>query len=247
MFHPQGPTLNELLRQGLSSTERGYDLLAPKFDFTPFRTPEWLLRTVADRVAATGPVDSVLDICSGTGAAMQVFRRFCDTRIVGLDISRGMLEICRERTVESPGQARVELVRGNALAMPFDGEFDLALCFGALGHIPEADGVRLFSEIHRALRPGGRFVFVTSETPPVWSAGAWIARAFNATMRIRNAVRSPPFIMYYLRYLLPDVIEPLEGCGFDVVVDDACFMAPFQRLRLVTAQAPNVWKRSSDS
>ena len=39
MFHPQGPTFWELARQALSSTQRGYDLLAPKFDFTPFRTP----------------------------------------------------------------------------------------------------------------------------------------------------------------------------------------------------------------
>jgi hypothetical protein len=40
MFYPQGPTLRELAVQALSSTERGYDLLAPKFDYTPFRTPE---------------------------------------------------------------------------------------------------------------------------------------------------------------------------------------------------------------
>ena len=33
MFHPQGPTLWELAVQALSSTERGYDLLAPKFEF----------------------------------------------------------------------------------------------------------------------------------------------------------------------------------------------------------------------
>jgi hypothetical protein len=44
MFHPQGPTLRELLVQALSSTERGYDLLASKFDYTPFRTPEAILR-----------------------------------------------------------------------------------------------------------------------------------------------------------------------------------------------------------
>ena len=35
MFSPQGPTLRELTVQALSSVERGYDLLAPKFDHTP--------------------------------------------------------------------------------------------------------------------------------------------------------------------------------------------------------------------
>jgi hypothetical protein len=39
MFSPQGPSLRELAMQALSSVEGGYDLLAPKFDHTPFRTP----------------------------------------------------------------------------------------------------------------------------------------------------------------------------------------------------------------
>ena len=48
MFHPDGPTFWELARQALSSTTRGYDLLAPKFDVTPFRTPDVILRKSAD-------------------------------------------------------------------------------------------------------------------------------------------------------------------------------------------------------
>ena len=43
MYHPKGPTILELMRQALASTERGYDLIAPKFDHTPFRTPEPVL------------------------------------------------------------------------------------------------------------------------------------------------------------------------------------------------------------
>jgi hypothetical protein len=36
MFSPEGPSLRELAVQALSSVEGGYDLLAPKFDHTPF-------------------------------------------------------------------------------------------------------------------------------------------------------------------------------------------------------------------
>ena len=43
MFHPKGPTLLELTKQALSSTTKGYDLLAEKFEYTPFRTPDILL------------------------------------------------------------------------------------------------------------------------------------------------------------------------------------------------------------
>ena len=52
MFDPEGPTLFELARQALSSTEHGYDLLAPKFDVTPFRTPDAIL-TRAARTSAS--------------------------------------------------------------------------------------------------------------------------------------------------------------------------------------------------
>lgn len=37
MFSPHGPSLRELAIQALSSVERGYDLLAPKFEHTPDR------------------------------------------------------------------------------------------------------------------------------------------------------------------------------------------------------------------
>ena len=74
MFHPNGPTFWELAVQALSSTERGYDLLAPKFDYTPFRTPDAILDLVADHLRTLGPFDSGLDVCCGTGAAMRMLR-----------------------------------------------------------------------------------------------------------------------------------------------------------------------------
>src|SRR5580658_7046945 len=66
MFAKDGPTLFELICQALTSTSRGYDLLAPKFDLTPFRTADAVLEP---SIQAIGPVDSALDLCCGTGAA----------------------------------------------------------------------------------------------------------------------------------------------------------------------------------
>ncbi len=112
MFHPKGPSLFELARQWLASTERGYDLLAPKFDYTPFRTPDSILSTVAERLRRYGPISSLLDVCCGTGAAMQWLGPLCCHRIVGIDMSAGMLEIARSAT--AAGNAKIELVRGRA-------------------------------------------------------------------------------------------------------------------------------------
>ena len=68
MFHPKGPTFFELAEQALSSTQRGYDLLAPKFDYTPFRTPQAVLDAVGEALRPLVPFAAGLDICCGTGA-----------------------------------------------------------------------------------------------------------------------------------------------------------------------------------
>src|SRR6516165_12073121 len=82
MFHPQGPTFWELAVQALSSTERGYDLLAPKFDYTPFRTPDAILTRVGEHLQTLGPFTTGLDLCCGTGAAMRMLQPLCRDHVV---------------------------------------------------------------------------------------------------------------------------------------------------------------------
>ena len=91
MFSPQGPSLRELAMQALSSVEKGYDLLAPKFDHTPFRTPAGVLDATADALHPLGPFGRGLDLCTGTGAGMRVLRSLCRGPIMGVDFSTGML------------------------------------------------------------------------------------------------------------------------------------------------------------
>src|SRR5450755_4376424 len=91
MFHPDGPSFVELLKQALSSTERGYDMLAPKFDRTPFRTPDEILEPMAREVGLAGSVRDALDVMCGTGAAMAWLRPLCTERVAGIDFSAGML------------------------------------------------------------------------------------------------------------------------------------------------------------
>jgi ubiquinone/menaquinone biosynthesis C-methylase UbiE len=238
MFHPQGPTFYELAVQALSSTQRGYDLLAPKFDYTPFRTPDWLLALVGQYLESLAPFDSGLDVCCGTGAGIALLRPLCRERVVGLDFSQGMLDVCRRHAADMPGTAPVELVRADALAMPFTAAFDVVVSFGAFGHILERDEPRFVAEVARVLRPGGRFVFVTAYLPPVTSPGYWMARAFNAAMRVRNFLIRPPFIMYYLTFLLPRARRLLERAGLVVEERPLAVGRPLRSLRLVVATRP---------
>ena len=57
-------------------------------------------------------------------------------------------------------------------------------------------------------------LLVTSAAPPVWSKRYWLGCGFNAAMHIRNWLIRPPFIMYYLTFLLPEVLEDLREAGF---------------------------------
>lgn len=235
MFHRDGPTFLELIRQGLSSTDSGYDQLAPKFEHTPFRTPDVLLDAAARFAGA--PVDRVLDLCCGTGAGLRAFRPLCRRQLVGVDRSAGMLAEARRLLDGGPG-APLALVRGDALALPFTRAFDLVTCFGAFGHILEADEPRLVAEVARVLRPGGRFLFITSDAPPLFHPARLLAAGFNAAMRVRNALLEPQFVMYYLTFLFPRAHALLTGAGFTVEAPLGVLPPPFQRLRLVSAAAP---------
>ena len=238
MFHPQGPSLRELIVQALSSTDRGFDLLAPKFDITPFRTPEVIVNTAARVLAEGGPVRDALDLCCGTGAGMRALRPVSERSLVGVDRSRGMLEEARRRLTDAPGEAAIRLVRADALSLPFEGCFDAVVSFGAFGHIPEQDEPRLVDSVFRALRPGGRFVFATGDQPSLLNPLALAARGFNAAMRVRNAVRKPEFVMYYLTFLLPRARALLEARGLEVKAHREVFPSPWSRLVLVEATRP---------
>lgn len=229
MFHPQGPTFWELARQALSSTERGYDLLAPKFDYTPFRTPDSLLGLVAPLIGEPKSVGSAIDLCCGTGAGMQMLRPLCRDRVVGIDFSHGMLQVAREATANADGDTPLRFVHGNVLDLPFTDEFDVAVCFGALGHILPRDESKFVEQIAKALRPGGRFVFITARQPSRLSPIYWMARGFNAAMHVRNAFIKPPFIMFYLTFLLPSVAPLLEGHGFRLAIHEDVFPPPFRQ------------------
>ncbi|WP_165989643.1 class I SAM-dependent methyltransferase [Streptomyces sp. YIM 98790] len=218
MFSPQGPTLRELAVQALSSTEHGYDLLAPAFDRTPFRTPAVVLDAVAAALRPLGPFDSGLDVCCGTGAGIGMLRELCGQRVVGVDFSAGMLGVARSAhcTGEAPGDPAVHLVRADARRLPFRPAFDLAVSFGAFGHFLPRERPALFRQVHGALRPGGRFAFPIGAPPKVFSRGYWALLGFDAAMRVRNALWRPRFIMYYRTFPLAGVLNDLAGAGFAV-------------------------------
>lgn len=234
MFHPDGPSLLELTRQALSGTTRGYDLLASKFEYTPFRTPDDLLAPLTGALGGHGALSRALDMCCGTGAGVRALRPLCRDEVVGIDLSQGMLDTARRLCDAEPG-APVTLLQGDAITHKFDAPFDAITCFGAFGHILEPQQDDFAEAVRAALVPGGRFVFITHLMPPIGSARWALARGFNATMHVRNAILKPPFIMFYLTFTLERAVEVLSRHGFTFDVRAPWHSAPWQHARLVIA------------
>jgi SAM-dependent methyltransferase len=210
VFSPEGPSLPELAMQALSSVQGGYDLLAPKFDHTPFRTPDGVLDATVGALRPLGPFGRGLDVCCGTGAGLRVLASVCQGPVIGVDFSTGMLAQARRA---HPGAGWVQ---ADVRALPLAAAFDLAVSFGALGHFLPAERPALFTGVYRALRPGGVFAFPIGAPPPVASGGYWALLGFDLAMRIRNAIWRPPFVMYYRTCPLPAVREDLAAAGFTV-------------------------------
>ncbi|MEU7581309.1 class I SAM-dependent methyltransferase [Streptomyces sp. NPDC041068] len=216
MFTSQGPTLRELAVQALSSTEHGYDLLAPKFDHTPFRTPGRFLAATAEALRPLGPFGAGLDVCCGTGAGVETLLPLCRERVTGVDFSAGMLAAAAAGVPGRQEGPAVEWVRADARALPFAEGFDLAVSFGAFGHFLPAERPALFAGVHRSLRPGGLFAFPIGAPQPLSSPWYWAMLGFDGTMRVRNLLRRPRFVMYYRTFPLGGVRDDLADAGFDV-------------------------------
>ncbi|MEO6578953.1 MAG: ubiquinone/menaquinone biosynthesis methyltransferase [Candidatus Limnocylindria bacterium] len=157
-----------------------FDRIAPIYDvmngvMTAGLDERW--RRDAVDACALGPGDSVLDVACGSGALSRRLSRTvgADGSVVGVDTSPGMLRVAVGRKV-SPGAARIDYLRADALALPFEsGSFDAsAIAFG-LRNV--ADYAACLAEMTRVTRDGGRVV-VLEITLPERGIRAAVARTW---------------------------------------------------------------------
>jgi ubiquinone/menaquinone biosynthesis C-methylase UbiE len=118
----------------------------------------WWARTVERELLPWGLAgvdfgDDVLEIGPGFGATTRVLAR----RARSLTVLEREPRYCERLRREL--SAEVEVVEGDATAMPFDdAHFSGVVCFTMLHHVPSADlQDRLLGEASRVLAPGGVF------------------------------------------------------------------------------------------
>ena len=111
----------------------------------------------------------LLDVgCGPATITADLADRVAPGRVVGLDAASGALEAARATLAKRDLPARVELIDGDIMSLPFDdGTFDVAHAHQVLQHL--SDPVGALAEMRRVTRPGG----IVAVRDAVYSAMTW--------------------------------------------------------------------------
>ena len=118
-----------------------------------------VLQLVSDKNPKT-----VLDIATGTGDLAILMTATSAERIVGLDISAGMLDVGRKKIEAKKLSDKIEMILADSENMPFENDtFDaITVAFGVRNFETLEKGL---AEILRVLKPNGIFVILETSVP----------------------------------------------------------------------------------
>jgi SAM-dependent methyltransferase len=179
--------------------------------------------------AGAGPV---VELGVGTGR-IAVPTAAAGVRVIGVDASRGMLEVCAEYAASAGVADRVELRVGDLRDPPVRERVELVTCpFRSYLHLrTKRDRVRALRAARRLLVPGGRLVFDVFEPgdddiadthgrwlerePGIFERADWNGRARTLTLSVRAPNGETTMT---LAWLPPDEWRALlVEAGFEVV------------------------------
>lgn len=164
--------------------------------------------------------DDILDVATGTGDFAIALRKLEPKRIVGCDISEGMMSIGREKVQAKGLDQLISFQRGDSENLPFESNsFDV---------ITVAYGVRNFenidqglAEMNRVLRPGGILVVLELSKPRVFP----VKQIFNIYFKFILPIIGKTFSKDHRAYTyLPESVESFpEGEEFLQLLGKAGF------------------------
>lgn len=108
---------------------------------------------------------SILDIATGTGdLAISMYRRLKADRIVGADISEGMMEVGRRKVAEAGLSEHISFEYQDCTALTYpDNSFDaVTAAFGVRNFEDIEQGI---TEMYRVLKPGGHLMILELSSP----------------------------------------------------------------------------------
>ena len=120
-------------------------------------------KKVVEIVGENNP-KQILDIATGTGDLAIMMSQLNPDKIIGLDISAGMLEVGKQKISKINLSDKIDMVVGDSEAMPFkDHTFDaITVSFGVRNFANLGKGIQ---EIARVLKPTGVLVILETSNP----------------------------------------------------------------------------------
>ena len=167
---PQQPVVTPYGKGGTKKEEVAemFDNIAKRYDFLNHLLSAGIdkgWRKSAMKVLRTVSPQSVLDVATGTGDfALATYKALKPHKIIGVDISNGMLAVGQKKVMDKELMPEVELIYGDSENLEFEqNSFDAITCaFGVrnFGDLPKG-----LSEMARTLKPGGKCVILEFGKP----------------------------------------------------------------------------------
>jgi demethylmenaquinone methyltransferase / 2-methoxy-6-polyprenyl-1,4-benzoquinol methylase len=174
-----------------------FDAIAPRYDLLNHLLSagidrRWRAAAIKSLELAGG--ETLVDVCCGTADVALEARRSpsAAARVVGVDFSRAMLGLGRQKVGLARESGRIALIRGDAMRLPIASQSAdaVTIAFGIRNvERPEA----ACAELARVLRPGGRLAILEFGVPRV------------------PCIK--PLYLWYFMHVLPRVGRAISGHG----------------------------------
>lgn len=149
---------------------RMFDNISPKYDLLnrvlSFGIDQYWRKVAIGMLRSQKP-KHILDVATGTADFAIAALALNPDKVVGVDISAGMLDMGRVKLRDRNLNERIELVQADSARLPFsDQQFDAAtVAFGVRNFEVLGDGL---ADIYRVLRPNGRLIVLEFSKPTLF-------------------------------------------------------------------------------
>lgn len=145
-----------------------FDNISPTYDFLNHFLSfgiDVIWRKKAIRALQTIQPQQLLDVATGTGDfALEAIKTLKPAKVIGVDISRGMLDVAKDKIAKKGLEGQFEVLLGDSENLPFPQHtFDaVTVAFGVRNFENLEKGL---ADICRVLKPGGKAVILEFSKP----------------------------------------------------------------------------------